>query len=95
LYYVILGIVLPTLDLSICGTLVSAISMYSKNRSFVLPLLLFPIILPITSPIISLNIKLLEGELLSLVLMEILFLVAHAILMFSILILVSEELLSE
>ena len=95
LYYVILGIVLPTLDLSICGTLVSAISMYSKNRSFVLPLLLFPIILPITSPIISLNIKLLEGELLSLVLMEILFLVAHAILMFSILILVSEEILSE
>jgi len=95
LYYVILGIILPTLDLSICGTLVSAISMYSKNRSFVLPLLLFPIILPITSPIISLNIKLLEGELLSLVLMEILFVMAHAILMFSILILVSEELLSE
>ena len=95
LYYIILGIVLPTLDLSICGTLVSALSMYSKNKSFVLPLLLFPIILPITSPIISLNIKLLEGELLSLVLMEILFVVAHAILMFSILILVSEELLSE
>ncbi len=95
LYYIILGIVLPTLDLSICGTLVSALSMYSKNKSFVLPLLLFPIILPITSPIISLNIKLLEGELLSLVLMEILFLVAHAILMFSIAILVSEELLSE
>jgi len=95
LYYIILGIILPTLDLSICGTLVSALSMYSKNKSFVLPLLLFPIILPITSPIISLNIKLLEGELLSLVLMEILFLVAHAILMFSIAILVSEELLSE
>jgi len=95
LYYIILGIVLPTLDLSVCGTLVSALSMYSKNKSFVLPLLLFPIILPITSPIISLNIKLLQGELLSLVFMEILFLVAHAILMFSILILVSEELLSE
>jgi len=95
LYYIILGIILPTLDLSICATLVSALSMYSKNKSFVLPLLLFPIILPITSPIISLNIKLLEGELLSLVLMEILFLVAHAILMFSIAILVSEELLSE
>jgi len=95
LYYLLLGIVLPTLDLSVCGTLVSALSMYSKNKSFVLPLLLFPIILPITAPIISLNIKLLEGELLSLVLMEILFVVAHAILMFSILILVSEELLSE
>ena len=95
LSYILLGIILPTLDLSVCGTLVSALSMYSKNKSFVLPLLLFPIILPITSPIISLNIKLLEGELISMAVMEILFLIAHAILMFSILILVSEELLSE
>ncbi len=95
LYYIMIGIVLPTLDISICGTLVSALSMYSKNKSFVLPLLLFPIILPITSPIISLNIRLLEGELISMVIIEILFLVAHAILMFSILVLVSEELLSE
>ena len=95
LNYIMIGIVLPTLDLSICGTLVSALSMYSKNKSFVLPLLLFPIILPITSPIISLNIKLLEGELISMIVIELLFLMAHAILMFSILIFVSEELLSE
>jgi len=95
LYYIIIGIVLPTLDISICGTLVSALSMYSKNKSFVLPLLLFPIILPITSPIILLNIRVLEGELISMVVIEILFIVAHAILMFSILVLVSEELLSE
>ena len=95
LHYIMIGIVLPTLDLSICGTLVSALSMYSKNKSFVLPLLLFPIILPITSPIISLNIKLLEGELISMIVIELLFLMAHAILMFSILIFVSEELLSE
>ena len=93
--YIMIGIILPTLDLSICGTLVSALSMYSKNKSFVLPLLLFPIILPITAPIISLNIRLLEGELISMVVIEILFLMAHAILMFSILIFVSEELLSE
>ena len=93
--YIMIGIVLPTLDLSVCGTLVSALSMYSKNKSFVLPLLLFPIILPITSPIISLNIRLLEGEIISMVFIEILFLLAHAILMFSILIFVSEELLSE
>jgi len=95
LLYVMIGIVLPTLDLSICGTLVSALSMYSKNKSFVLPLLLFPIILPITSPIISLNIKLLEGELISMIVIELLFLLAHAVLMFSILIFVSDELLSE
>ena len=93
--YIIFGIIIPTLDLSVCGTLVSALSMYAKNKSFVLPLLLFPIILPITSPIIALNIKLLEGEILSTVLLELLFVVAHTVLMFSILMLVSEELLSE
>ncbi len=94
LYYIIIGIVIPTLDLSICGTLVSALSMYSRDKSFVLPLLLFPIILPITSPIILLNIKLLEGELISMIVIEFLFLLAHAILMLSILIFVSDELLS-
>lgn len=93
--YIVFAILIPTLDLSICGTLVSALSMYAKNKSFVLPLLLFPIILPVTSPIIALNIKLLEGEILSMILLEILFVVAHAILMFSILMFISEELLSD
>ncbi|MFX1269894.1 MAG: heme exporter protein CcmB [Promethearchaeota archaeon] len=63
LIYIALGVLLPTFDLSICGSLVSAFSMYAKNKSFVLPILLFPLILPITIPIISINIKLLEGNL--------------------------------
>ncbi|MEJ2293610.1 MAG: heme exporter protein CcmB [Candidatus Lokiarchaeota archaeon] len=91
--YVLIGIGLPTIDLSICGTIVSAFSMYAKNKSFVLPILLFPIILPITNPIISLNIKLLMGDLLSDVIYEILFLLFHIILMSSILSLVSDHLL--
>lgn len=91
--FIILGVLLPTIDLSICGSLVSAFSMYVKNKSFVLPILLFPLILPITTPIISLNIKILEGNLISDLYYEILFLVAHITLMSSIITLLSQILL--
>ncbi|MFW9783052.1 MAG: heme exporter protein CcmB [Candidatus Heimdallarchaeota archaeon] len=91
--YILLGIILPTLDLSICGTIVSAISMYAKKKSFIIPLILFPIILPITIPIISINIKLLELATFLELTYEILFLVSHIILMTSILALVSQNLL--
>ncbi|MHA2390718.1 MAG: heme exporter protein CcmB [Promethearchaeota archaeon] len=93
LIYIGLGVLLPTLDLSICGSLVSAFSMYVKNKSFILPILLFPLILPIITPIISINIKILEGELISSLYFEIIFFAAHIILMSSILTLTSEPLL--
>ncbi|HEC38352.1 MAG TPA: hypothetical protein ENI29_08950, partial [bacterium] len=32
LIYIIIGVILPTIDLSICGSLVSAFSMYVKNK---------------------------------------------------------------
>ena len=95
LIYIILGILLPTLNLSVCGTIISAFSMYVKNKSFILPVLLFPIILPITNPIISINIKLLQGELISSVLFEVLLLISHTILMLSVLVLISDSLLIE
>ena len=91
--YLIFGIFLPTIDLSICGTIVSSFSMYAKNKSFVLPILLFPIILPITNPIISLNVKLLTGEVMINAIYEIFFLIFHIILMASILSLISDKLL--
>ncbi|MFX1572582.1 MAG: heme exporter protein CcmB [Promethearchaeota archaeon] len=93
LNYIIIGILLPTFDLSICGSLVSAFSMYVKNKSFILPILLFPLILPIITPIISLNIKLLGGYSISDVFYEIIFLLAHIALMISIIILLSQTLL--
>jgi len=93
LNYIGLGVLLPTFDLSICGSLVSAFSMYAKNKSFVLPILLFPLILPITIPIISINIKLLEGYLIFNLYFEIIFLIAHITLMISILTLISQTLL--
>ncbi len=93
LTYFLLGILLPTLSLAVCGTIISAFSMYVKNKSFILPILLFPLIMPIITPIISLNIKLLQGAQLSSVLIEILLITAHTILMFSILVFISEFLL--
>ncbi|MFX0021485.1 MAG: heme exporter protein CcmB [Candidatus Hermodarchaeota archaeon] len=91
--YITLGVLLPTLDLSICGSLVSAFSMYVKNKSFILPILLFPLILPIITPIISINIKILEGGLITSLYYEIIFFCAHIILMSSIMIMTSEALL--
>lgn len=93
LIFIGLGVILPTIDLSICGSLVSAFSMYVKNKSFILPVLLFPLILPIITPIISINLKLLEGELFSNLYYEIVFLIAHITLMISILTLISHVLL--
>jgi len=93
LIYIGLGIILPTIDLSICGSLVSAFSMYVKNKSFVLPILLFPLILPVVTPIISINIRILEGALIFDLYYETIFLMAHIILMASITILISQTLL--
>lgn len=93
LIYIGLGVILPTIDLSICGSLVSAFSMYVKNKSFVLPILLFPLILPVVTPIISINIKILEGALIFDLYYETLFLMAHIILMASITVLISQTLL--
>ncbi len=91
--FITFGVLLPTLDLSICGSIVSAFSMYVKNKSFVLPILLFPLILPITTSIISLNIKILESSLINDLFYEVIFLVAHITLMISILTLISQTLL--
>jgi heme exporter protein B len=91
--YISLGILLPTLDLSICGSLVSAFSMYVKNKSFILPILLFPLILPIVTPIVSINLKIFEGGLISSLYYEIIFFSAHIFLMISIITLTSDALL--
>ena len=93
--FMFLGIFLPTLNLSICGTIMSAFSMYAKNKSLVLPILFFPIIIPIINPILSININLLEGAEFFDVIFEFLFLIFHFLLTSSILILVSDGLLSE
>jgi len=93
LNYIILGVILPSVDLAICGSLVSAFSMYVKNKSFVLPILLFPLILPIITPIISININLFEGDLITTLYYELFFIIAHITLMVSILVIISQTLL--
>ena len=93
-HYILLGILLPTLNLSVCGTIISAFSMYAKNKSLILPILFFPIIFPIINPIVSINIKLLEGAIFFDVIYEFLFLIFHVFLTGSILTLVSDGLFS-
>ena len=93
LNYIIVGVILPTIDLSICGGLVSAFSMHVKKKSFVIPILLFPLILPIITPIISLSINLFEGNLIATLYYELIFIIAHITLMISILVIISQTLL--
>ena len=89
---IIISIILPTIDLSICGGLVSAFSMHTKNKSFVLPILLFPLILPIITPIMSLNINLFSGFITP-IFYELIFIMAHITLMVSIIVIISQTLL--
>lgn len=92
--FIVLGIIFPTLNLSICGTIMSAFSIYTKNKSLILPILFLPIILPIINPIISINIKLLDGAGFFDVIFEFLFLIFHFLLTSSILMLISDSIFS-
>ncbi|HME52627.1 MAG TPA: heme exporter protein CcmB [Candidatus Lokiarchaeia archaeon] len=93
--FVFLGIGVPTLDLTICGTIISSISIYTKHRAFVLPVLLFPVILPIITPILTLNINLLQGLPITSVISELIFIIAHTILLISLSTLAAKEMLIE
>ena len=90
--YLCVGLFVPTLNLSVSGTLISIFGLYVKNKPYFYPILLFPMILPLVSPIISLNLGLLEGLLIQDLLYEILFILAHSILFLSLGILLSKEL---
>lgn len=93
--FIVLGILLPTINLSICGTIISAFSIYTRNKSLILPILFLPIIIPIINPIISLNIKLLGGALFFDIFYEFLFLIFHFLLTSSILMLISDKIISK
>lgn len=89
---IIFGVLIPTIDLAVCGTITSALAMFVKNKSFIFPILLFPIILPIVNPILIINFRLYEGLALATILNETIFLIAHTILMFSLTVLISDKL---
>ncbi len=92
---ILLTIVLPTIDLSISGTLISGFLIYAKSKAYLIPILFFPLLLPIVSPIISISLSLLEGGGLSTVMYEGLFLLLHSIFMGALVVLVGDKLLSE
>ncbi len=93
--FVLGGFALPILDLAIAGTLISAFSIYARHKSFLLPVLLFPVFIPVVSPILSSFIVFLNGAPADAVVYNFLFIAAHAILMLSITALAGKEILVE
>jgi heme exporter protein B len=93
--FVLGGFVLPIFDLAVSGTLISAFSMYARQKSFLLPVLLFPILLPIVAPTLSSFIILLGGGPIIAAVYDLLFIAAHAILLLSIIVLAGKEILIE
>ncbi len=92
-YFILVGLLLPTIDIAACGTLISAFSMYAKHRSFILPVLIFPLIAPIISPLVSINVNLLQGAPISTVIFDLLFILFHVIFLASTISLASRALL--
>ncbi len=92
---ILLAIVLPTIDLSISGTLISAFLVYAKSKAYLIPILFFPLLLPIVGPIISISQSLLNGGGISTIIYEELFLLLHTIFMGALVVLIGEKLLSE
>ncbi len=92
---ILLAILIPTIDLSISGTLISAFLVFAKSKAYLIPILFFPLLLPIVSPIISISLSLLGGYEVTTVIYEALFLILHTVFMGALVVLVGEKLLSE
>ncbi|GAB4313612.1 MAG: hypothetical protein Kow0069_14820 [Promethearchaeota archaeon] len=91
---VLVAFALPTLDLCVCATFVSGVSVYARDRSFVLPLLLFPMVVPVVPPAVAVTLQVLSGEPLAGVAFEAGFVALHALLVGGLLAALSETLLS-
>ncbi len=92
---ILLAFVIPTVDLSISGTLISAFLIYAKSKAYLIPILFFPLLLPIVGPIITISLSLLGGSSVTTIMYEALFLILHTIFMSALVVLVGEKLLSE
>ncbi len=68
--FVILVFVLGTVDFAVVGAAVSGLTMYTESRTILIPLLTFPLVLPIIIPSVILTRKLVYGIVFSLALPE-------------------------
>lgn len=68
--FVALVFVLGTLDLAVVGAMVSGLTMYTESRTMLIPLLTFPLVLPVMIPSVILTKRLVYGIAFSLSLPE-------------------------
>jgi heme exporter protein B len=68
--FVVLVFALGTLDFAIVGATVSGMTMYTESRTIMIPLLTFPLVLPVLIPCVALTKKLVYGLTFSLSLPE-------------------------
>lgn len=60
-FFVLLVFVLGTLDFAVVGAIVSGLTMYTESRTILMPLLTFPLVLPVIIPSVTLTRKLVDG----------------------------------
>ena len=58
---ILLTFILGTLDLAVAGAIVSGLTMYGESKTILLPLLMFPLVLPVIIPCVVLTGKMIEG----------------------------------
>ncbi|OLS22453.1 MAG: hypothetical protein HeimC3_30860 [Candidatus Heimdallarchaeota archaeon LC_3] len=92
---VLIVFVLSTMDYSIVGTLVASLTMYSKSKSLVVPILMFPLILPSVMISVILISNSITGELVSLTDSNLLLLFLHFFMLFWIAMLTIETVIKD
>ena len=92
---VLIVFVLSTMDYSIVGTLVASLTMYSKSKSLVVPILMFPLILPSVMISVILISNSITGELVSLTNSNLLLLFLHFFMLFWIAMLTIETVIKD
>lgn len=95
-FYLVIGVFFfSTLDYSIVGTLVSSLTIYSRSKTLVIPLLMFPLILPSVMISVILVSQAIIGELISPFNSNLLLLLLHFIILLMISMLTIETVLKD
>lgn len=92
---VLIVFVLSTMDYSIVGTLVASLTIYSKSKSLVVPILMFPLILPSVMISVILISNSIQGKLISITNSNILLLSLHFFILFWIAMLTIETVIKD
>jgi heme exporter protein B len=95
IFIIILVFFLATLDYSIVGTLVASLTIYSRSKTLVIPLLMFPLILPSVMISVILVSQTITGELTSIVNSNLILLFLHFVILLMIAMLTIETVIKD